>query len=1666
MGSLPKGALLPGRPVPKPTPMLPKWTATRRSSAGRRSPSSGPASPRAVQPREAQPSAPLDIQEGPPPLGPPASPLLDEFGRPLTRGEGPSLSERARQREFFKGRLEERPDLVGPGDTGRPFGEPEPWTPERPAPGQVRTRDVRLDVPKRPSGGSTAPLDIPGPLEGPPSSALLDAAGRPVAPVAPSVPTARGRRFITPQPAVVDPERAKLRELYKGRAEGRPDLTGAGPVGGPMQPFGRPAPWAPPEGIGEGPGRSPSGCSTLPSNRIEDTFGIELDQPQAPITPAAPDQAAGALDQAKAALDRRAAEIGETPGLTPSPGKLADPEWQRLRDQVQRGYRTADKADDVPAVTPQQQAEVAGGYKGKAREIGVDPATPQRRSDVDPRQSPPSDIPPVTRPLDKLRTPASVPEGFRMQLWDVPSGKDSRSGRMIVYQRGPDGWIEEGAGPVDPEAVITRHNLGGGSLPGPRGAEIRYKLRDPKLDPQVRAALEQELATLPPAKPTKPAPGGPGWVPPKVTPQVPGVRPGSELPPMQPPPRPVSDVPAPPARGAHEVIDLFWTDQDGVKIELGRGPQGYTVRVIDADSGEALPSTRIFSNEEAARKWANRVLEGKDPDVPVTLAKPGPAPALPPDVEAAFPKVRSLKDQPPAPDAPAPGTAEAEGFTIGGFINTKKPKPPEAPRFEKTAIGDQGVIGGTPDRAMPTGGLKPKGQGDIKDTPLFGQERAALEASQGTFDVDAGMRGTQQHAANEWLVDQLGSTFAFALKRAKSPTQIPPGVQVKLRTLGLDPTDAWQSMTMDRPPAGVVDRLVGKSLGQQALPAAPAPRPAPFQRKSIKGEVPDLTDIDDVRALVQGGGGIKVTDAVAGEMRDVPANLKNKNGITPDHLVERIREAYPGLMGGDDKAIWDQLVDTMRGGQKKPSGAIHAGMSDAELAQAEAAELKRAGIDPETVVTGRVSDQPPAPEDTALKKLVDFFSDIGQDEAGMLRPERFAVTWKRWRQKFPMESAARRRRPSSPVLSALEQYNAGTTDDVVNLVKQPWWNPRGRLGFSKGQGLRNLDPDAIKDAEEAAYREWWNTGTRTSADELASRHHFAPEMQEWMALRDQTVKADNAAFRFFDKDPVQYAPGPYVPRRLADESRQVAKLHREGGGGATVRAHLQGHEDLRTEGPTYRRAEAKTGREYEDPRNAILLREWDSIHLRRTHALFDYLLRRKGIFRTEQAAELVANQIPGAKPWRLEGPGIPGGTWWTATEEEAKLLAQNLSPHTPGSLAHYANALLRNPNLVNPAPHVTKNMLYKYTLANGPVKTARLGTDAAEYLSGRAATKNPALFRDFQETMAFSEQGQTAGEVLGRELHKPSMRVLGRTVPAPSTMAHEGLRVLGSVNKPSQKVIFQWADPAMRYGLYKSYRRQGMDKFEAANHAWEDLVRYGTRSDATDFWRKWPTNFFVPWRFGSAFSVGKQLTGAGRPTIAGKLHHAARAALVIAGAEYLREMRYRATGRWTHLPTDYVQKPVQEMLESGSPLEAGLVLGTMAVFGPGGEFSSRQIGDITKTMAAHGKNPEAERFKNAFWGVSQIFGEGGAWDEIQRGNVGNATMGLLFGEHGAHSYEPRRLMKYLPESFPGLQKSEAVQYSEADQARKQRLRERSEQRREQHPKRTPEQKLRGLGLIP
>jgi len=253
------------------------------------------------------------------------------------------------------------------------------------------------------------------------------------------------------------------------------------------------------------------------------------------------------------------------------------------------------------------------------------------------------------------------------------------------------------------------------------------------------------------------------------------------------------------------------------------------------------------------------------------------------------------------------------------------------------------------------------------------------------------------------------------------------------------------------------------------------------------------------------------------------------------------------------------------------------------------------------------------------------------------------------------------------------------------------------------------------------------------------------------------------------------------------------------------------------------------------------------------------------------------------------------------------------------------------------------------------------------------------------------------------------------------------------VNQGSSNVIFKWADPSMRYSLFKHYINKGMAPQEAANNAWIDLVRYGTRSDLVDFWKSIPSNFFVPWRVGTWTSVLKNMA-----------KYPFRTLLLLGSIDLAREIRYRETGRWSHWPHDYIEGPIMLVLEDaakGQPGRTGWQAMINAALGPGGEATASQIARMFSEP-----NADTNTMKSIFkslWGIGQLLPTGDMANELSKfkddgdpAHIANAVGALIFAERQVYKtvngrrtgFEPHRALSVVPES--ALPKDYSVKYNE------------------------------------
>jgi hypothetical protein len=82
----------------------------------------------------------------------------------------------------------------------------------------------------------------------------------------------------------------------------------------------------------------------------------------------------------------------------------------------------------------------------------------------------------------------------------------------------------------------------------------------------------------------------------------------------------------------------------------------------------------------------------------------------------------------------------------------------------------------------------------------------------------------------------------------------------------------------------------------------------------------------------------------------------------------------------------------------------------------------------------------------------------------------------------------------------------------------------------------------------------------------------------------------------------------------------------------------------------------------------------------------------------------------------------------------------------------------------------------------------------------------------------------------------------------------------------------------------------------------------------------------------------------------------------------------------------------------------------------------------------NGDPQQKSRLQNMFWGLSQIYEIPREFHAYQKDGDNSHLVNILtsaaLAEHSALKYEPRRLMQWLPDWMPGLEKSKLVKEAE------------------------------------
>jgi len=611
-----------------------------------------------------------------------------------------------------------------------------------------------------------------------------------------------------------------------------------------------------------------------------------------------------------------------------------------------------------------------------------------------------------------------------------------------------------------------------------------------------------------------------------------------------------------------------------------------------------------------------------------------------------------------------------------------------------------------------------------------------------------------------------------------------------------------------------------------------------------------------------------------------------------------------------------------------------------------------------------------------------------------------SLIW-RGKKKLPQDAAILRKYPDSPVITIFEKSGSDLTDGFDSLLDKQWY---------KAMTGKNSLNDLVE--AEARAVQVFNAMGRDSAAYDAAVQQYPEYIQSYMAHRNATLLKENWASKILDNAAVNKIAGPYLPRLTETDFEDLVKIQGTWQGLERDISTTIGQFGKHRQYETMLQGMAD-GVQYKDPRLAVLFREWKGMKKIQTAEIINNL---------EQGGVISKNSKAFSSP--IRATGLPGAeTWYVRSKEEAEFIRHQFADRNMGfhRVTHYMNQLFRNPNLFNPLPHFDKNMLHKYRMSGGSL--TKLIPDMYEYFKGEPSQ----ILDQYNKLVPHAKSGKLASQLFTEQFKGKGF-----------------LSKIGLLNKPSSNLLFKRLDPAIRYARFKQYVKGGMNFQEAANNTWLDLIRYNTRSDLIDAWKTIPFNFFVPWRVGTVTSLVKNIRN--RPI---------RTALWIGAVDYLRDAYYRKTGRWFHLPHDYVETPVAEVMDDylkGKYGQMAGIAGTTMFLGPGGGYSMTAWRHMMDGL----EQGDLSQLKQFFWGIAQgydVVAEMYAYErDGDKTHLTNILTTAALGDHDATTYEPRRLMQFLPEIdwMPGMTKDHIVKWAEHKQETKQRAQDRGKTTKEQN----------------
>jgi hypothetical protein len=711
--------------------------------------------------------------------------------------------------------------------------------------------------------------------------------------------------------------------------------------------------------------------------------------------------------------------------------------------------------------------------------------------------------------------------------------------------------------------------------------------------------------------------------------------------------------------------------------------------------------------------------------------------------------------------------------------------------------------------------------------------------------------------------------------------------------------------------------------------------------------------------------------------------------------------------------------------------------------------------------------------------------------------------WEKFKRRLPADYSIATKHPESPVIGDLDRLSTNLMNKTDDLVHE-------RIPNASLKELSTMDRNLWVTEEAKAYAMWDQSRRAQTTPQIAPQPDqvgmqivgqspaastedilkaLDPRVAKWMRLFAERRPLEQTARAELGLPQLDDVPYPYVPRMLQEDWDRIMMLQRgdKSNALAAMSTTVKGFQQSRTF-PTMSEGLSK-GMMYEDPQRAIIMRLMLSYQLEETANLMKHLkgrvifptaadakgelLRRRDLGRGVEdtiadpthTRDLITPGFPGPSTMPksrlvlpVEDPvavrGLPGQadrTWYVPSKAEALSLYQHLSGHQASGFGEWSaamNQLFRNPNLFNPAPHVIKNMGYKYIIAS--VGLGRNPLLAMSDLAGYSAripfdffnTKSPALLdsvsklsRDatmymyrtdpalvgrYEAVMPFSRTSQTAYENL-----KP---FLERSKPW-ATAQVIGKYLTG--NSWSSKYIFSQADPAMKFSLWKQYVEKGMSDVAAANQVNVDLIRYTLTSDLTDTWKNVPLNFFVPWRYGTLMATAKQLSTQPWETLAKQaaiqiprwaMTRVYKTSLLIGAIALGREAYYRETGKTFHLPIDYINAPLAQAVTN--PATIPYTAASMYLMGPGAD-PIRLAGNLKDMFGVLKGTEDTSKIMEMYWGIAQLYGSGAEFVRFAQsvdqhgfggadyGALAHVVMGAATAEYSNYSPHVKHLEHYI-----------------------------------------------------